>query len=123
MKEDNEMAARRTITVVESVAEILLTLAYMLCIVEDKASVCVLGSVLEQLGHVAVTFAYRFQNRKFYPAPPVSHSMMSVGALHSCHRRDTGTSLDLPVITHGHGLYLAQEHSPLRLLGSLFLLH
>jgi hypothetical protein len=34
MKEDSAMAARRTITVVEIVAETLLTLAKMLCIVE-----------------------------------------------------------------------------------------
>jgi hypothetical protein len=34
MKEDSAMAVRRTITVVEIVAETLLTLAKMLCIVE-----------------------------------------------------------------------------------------
>lgn len=34
MKEDSAMAARRTITVVEIVAETLLTLVKMLCIVE-----------------------------------------------------------------------------------------
>jgi hypothetical protein len=38
MKEDMEMAARRTITVVVIVAETLLTLAKILCIVEVNAT-------------------------------------------------------------------------------------
>ena len=97
MKEDKEMAARRIITVVESVAEKLLTLAYMLCIVE----VYTLSRTVEQLGHVAVTIAYSYQNRKFYPAPPSEVPWsMSVGTLHSCHTQGHhSTFLSLPMDT------------------------